>query len=136
MDLVCSMGVSSNKASEVVKIVLEKLAHVETDRLPSASFCKYMAYEARVVSYQHLRDALLVEEDITLGTDGTSKFGHKYSTAGVVLKVGTRLHLGLREQSSGSAQCTFETVQEMIQDIVGSEVVEVELGEKDIFFKN
>jgi len=136
MDLITTMGVSSTKASEVVKVVLQKLGRSKIGRLPSQSFCKYMVLEARQVSLQHLQSTLLSENNLTLCTDATSKFGHKYGTAGIFLKDGTRLHLGVREQASGSAQCTFDTVREMIHDVVSSGGEEVsDFCEKDIFSK-
>ena len=136
MDLITTMGVSSTKASEVVKVVLQRLGRSKIGRLPSQSFCKYMVLEARQVSLQHLQSTLLSENNLTLCTDATSKFGHKYGTAGIFLKDGTRLHLGVREQASGSAQCTFDTVREMIHDVVSSGGEEVsDFCEKDIFSK-
>ena len=46
------------------------------------------------------------------------------------------LHLGVTEQASGSAQCTFDTVREMTYDVVSSGGKEVsDFCEKYIFFK-
>lgn len=66
---------------------------------------------------QHLEDAL---NKLTLCTDATSKFGHKYGTSGTFLKDGTKFDLDLKEQESVSTQCTFDTVHAIVYDVVSS----------------
>ncbi|MBN3312970.1 SPIN4 protein, partial [Atractosteus spatula] len=137
MDLVANMGVSARKASQIVRLVLDKLVGIQVDRLPGESFCKYLVLEARQVSLQHLKEKLLQESNLTLATDGTTKYGHKYGTAGISFQDGSRMHLGLREQASGSAQCIFDTVREMVKDVVnsGSRDSDTTRSEKEIFCK-
>ena len=45
-DILC-MGLSTWNVEKVIKIVLEKLAGIECDRLPKSTFSKYMLIEAR-----------------------------------------------------------------------------------------
>lgn len=82
--------------------------------------CKNITLEARQVSLQQIQDRMMHENEVTLTTDGTSKLGHKYRTAGFCFKESSRLHLGLRQQASGSVQCTFDTIVEMVEDFVNS----------------
>uniref|UniRef100_W5MZG7 Uncharacterized protein n=1 Tax=Lepisosteus oculatus TaxID=7918 RepID=W5MZG7_LEPOC len=138
MDLVANMGVSCSKVSQVVRTVLEKLAGMKVDRLPKGSICKTMVLEARHVALQHVKETISKETDVTLCTDSTTKFGHKYSTAGIFLKDRTRLNIGLREQASGSAMDLFNVVKEMVQDIVRSPGVDIDKTdhlEKEVFVK-
>ena len=41
------MGLCTHNVEKVIKIVLEKLAGIECDRLPKSTFSKYMLIEAR-----------------------------------------------------------------------------------------
>lgn len=70
------------------------------------------------MSLQQIQDRMMHENEVTLTTDGTSKLGHKYGTAGFCFKDSSRLHLCLRQQASSSAQCTFDTIVELVQDVV------------------
>ena len=45
-DILC-MGLCTHNVEKVIKIVLEKLAGIECDRLPKSTFSKYMLIEAR-----------------------------------------------------------------------------------------
>lgn len=128
MELTSALGVSVNKATEVMDCVLKNMAGLYTERLPSVSTCKNVTLEARHVSLQQIQGRLMQEDNLTLTTDGTNKLGHKYGTAGICFSDGTRLHLGLREQASGSAQCTFDTIVEMVHDVINTVNVE---GDRD-----
>jgi len=128
MELTSVLGVSMKKATEVIDCVLKNMSGLETERLPSVSTCKNVTLEARHVSLQQIKSRLIEEDNLTLTTDGTSKLGHKFGTAGVCFSDGTRLHIGLREQASGSAQCTFDTIVEMVHDVVNTVHVEDDRG--------
>ncbi len=48
-------------------------------RLPKSSFAKYMFLEAWCPAMEHLKDEITKSDgNITVGTDGTSKFGHHF----------------------------------------------------------
>ena len=80
-DLLCIGGVSANKIEKVVHVVLNKIARLEVDRLPKATFAKYMALEVRGLAQYHIASELSGDcQNITLDSDGTSKLGRSYTT--------------------------------------------------------
>ena len=67
------MGLSTWNVQKVIKIVLEKLAGVECDRLPKSTFSKYMLIEAHGLAQLQIASELAdCEDDLVLQSDGTS----------------------------------------------------------------
>lgn len=56
---------------------------VNVERLPGETFAKYMLLEARSLALSHLKDSLLSHDNMTLGSDGTTKFGHHFGSCEV-----------------------------------------------------
>ena len=120
-DLLC-MGVSANMVSSVIRKVMEKLGDVDCERLPSATFSKYMLLKARGVSQLQVAHELLDKYEKgnhTLHTDGTSKKGYGYVTADVVKGDGKVLCCGVREIAAGDAETQMNVVVKVFKDCVG-----------------
>ena len=56
-----------------------KLCEVECDRLPQRTAINEMLIESRSLAHIQLADALTQSQHNTLHSDGTTKFGHKYT---------------------------------------------------------
>ena len=75
------MGVSTRNVERVIRLVLEKVAGIKVDRLPSECFARYMLVEARgLAQYQIAFELVDNCSDMTLHSDGTSKKGLSYLT--------------------------------------------------------
>ena len=99
----------------VIRSVL-KLAKIDCDRLLKHTVINNMLAEARALSHMQLVEALTESSNNTLHSDGTTKFGHKFSGY-QMSTVENSYTLGLRETSSGSASTMLGTLQEIIADI-------------------
>ncbi len=72
MELI-SMNVSLNKVNDVIKIVLNRLAKKDVDRLPSKALKSQMLIEAR-----HLAVVQIGHGGNTIHGDGTTKYHRHY----------------------------------------------------------
>ena len=122
-DIMTLVG-GANNVEKIVREVLEKIAGLEVDRLPKATFAKYMYWEARGLAQIQLAQELLssneqekVDENLTLHSDGTTKYGYFYGTFDVTTAAGESRILGLREMHEGSASTQLETLKEVLADI-------------------
>ena len=78
MDLL-SHNVGIKKVEPVIRAVLQ-LANVTCHHLPQPTAISDMLLEGRVLSQIQLVETLTARENLTLHSDGTTKFGHKYSS--------------------------------------------------------
>ncbi|CAC5425668.1 unnamed protein product [Mytilus coruscus] len=85
MELMC-MRVGAKSVPKIIKTVMEKITGMTPQRLPGSIFAKYMLLEARSVALVHLKEEIQASEgNITVGPDGTTKFGHHYCTISISL---------------------------------------------------
>ena len=75
---ILSHNVGINQVEPVIKAVL-RLANLECDKLPQHTAISEMLLESRTLSQIQLAETLTGSEYTTLHSDGTTKFGHKYS---------------------------------------------------------
>ena len=121
-DLLC-WGVGTENIQNVVRTVLEKLAGLECERLPKATFARYMYLEARQLAQIQVAEKLLDGWELgnrTLHCDGTSKHGHHYATFDVTLDDGNVMVAGLRDMACGDAESQLELLKEVLSDIASS----------------
>ena len=71
-------NIGIKKVEPVIRAVLN-LANVTCSQLPQHTAISDMLLEARALSQIQLAEALTVTENNTLHSDGTTKFGQKYS---------------------------------------------------------
>ena len=126
VDILC-MGLSTRNVEKVIKIVLEKvikivlekLAGIECDRLPKATFSKYMLIEACGLAQLHIASELVncEDDDLVLQSDGTSKKGHSYTTFDATNNEGQFFVLGMQEVGAGDAQTQLDLLKEIMGDI-------------------
>ena len=96
-DLLC-WGVGTKNIQNVVRTVLEKLAGLECERLPKATFARSIYLEARQLAQIQVAEKLVDGWELgnrTLHSDGTSKHGYHYATFDVTLDDGNVMVAGL-----------------------------------------
>ena len=75
-----------------------------------------MLAKMKGITYYRLAEMLSKEENLTLHSDGTTKFGeHCYSFQ--ISTPTTSYSLGLAEMSTGSASHVLETFQQVLSDV-------------------
>ena len=75
-----SMNVATNQVEPVIRSVLQNIATIEVSALPKASSLSGILAEMKCLAYQQISDELDHQENITLHSDGTSKFGEHYGS--------------------------------------------------------
>ena len=112
-------GVGANNVEKIVREVLEKIGGLKVGRLPKPTFAKYMYLEARGLAQMQLIDELVNKEEknLTLYSDGTTKYGFSYGTYDISTASGESRILGLREMHEGTASTQLETMKEVLSDI-------------------
>ena len=79
-DILCK-GLSTRNVEKVIKIVLQKFAGIECDRLQNATFSKHMLIEVRGLAQLQIASevANCEDDDLRIQSDGKSKKGHSYT---------------------------------------------------------
>lgn len=116
------MNVPMRKIDDVIKIVLNKLAQQDIDRLPSNWLKSQLLLEARGLADIQLAEALLEEELMPntghcLHGDGTTKFHKHYQDFEISLSSGKTMTLGLVDQAGGDTETTFESFMYRIKEL-------------------
>ena len=116
LDLMC-LRVGSRNVERIVRLVLQKMTGKDVGRLPGPSFAKYMLLEARSLAYQHLRDELEGEPgELTVGLDGTTKFGHHYGSAALSFQNRQTMVMGLRDMATGDSAAYLNILKDLLQE--------------------
>ena len=115
------LRVGSRNVEQIVRLVLKKMAGLEVERLPGTSFAKYMLMEARSLAYQHLRDKVdSTPGHLTIGWDGTSKYGHHYGSAALSFQDKPTMVMGMRDMATGDAEAYLELVKDLVEGAAAS----------------
>ena len=90
-------NVGIKKVEPVIRAVLQ-LANMTCPHLPQHTAISDMLLEARALSQIQLAETLMVTENNTLHSDGTTKFGQKYSSYQIAtndkaLTLGVQVHV-------------------------------------------
>ena len=111
-----SMNVATYQVEPVIRSVLQNIATIEVSALPKASSLSGMLVEMKCLAYQQISDELDHQENITLHSDGTSKFGEHYGSYRLSTEKSV-YSLGLCEMLTGSAELTLHTFKQIINDL-------------------
>eukprot|EP00117_Sycon_ciliatum_P036187 scpid41604/ scgid27282/ len=110
-----SRNVGINNVEPVIRSVAS-LCGRSLGRLPKPSTLAEMYIEGASLAQSQLCEVLSSSENVTLHSDGTTKFGQKYLSFQV--GVGDDMYsLGMREVFSGSAQATLDKYVQIVDDI-------------------
>ena len=111
------MGVSASKCEAIVRCVIEGMGK-KVDRLPKEFCAERMAFECRALAWMQLSECL-ESENVTLMTDGTTKYGKHYESLDVRTAAGECLTLGVRDVASGDAESLLNVLREILNDVAG-----------------
>lgn len=111
-----SLNVSASNCSKVISSVL-KLVNKKVEKLPSSTTILNMNVERLILSQQQINEKLPDEDNVTIYTDETTKFGTKYSGYHVSDNRGQMYVLGMRQILTKSGQDTLSVFEEILQDI-------------------
>ena len=118
-----SMNVGVKNVDPIIRTVLSNIAGITVDRLPKYMTNVEMLPEMKALAYKQIAEKLQVSQQLTLHSDGTSKFGQHYGSF-QVSTTQSSYSLGLSEMLCGSAQCTLDTLKLILSeiDVVAGEV--------------
>ena len=111
-----SLNVGIKQVEPVIKSVLQNIAALDVDILPAPSTLANMLAEMKGLACQQLSEVLSQEENLTLHSDGTSKYGMHY--VGFQMSTESSAYsLGLLKMVTGSASRTLATFKQILSDI-------------------
>lgn len=122
-----SMNVGVSNVEKIVRLVLEKMAHVKVDRLPKKTFAEMMLVEAKLLSQIQVADAMLDSSFNTIHMDGTKRSGQEFGG----LQVGTdsgQYTVGVSELVTGDTESFLKLIKDQLRDI--SQLVDGENADK------
>ena len=111
-----SMNVATTQVEPVIRSVLLNVAGIEVGALPKSSTLSNVLTEMKCLAYEQLSDELITENNITLHSDGTSKFGQHFGSYQLSTE-SSMYSLGLCEMLTGSAEVTLHTFRQIIDDL-------------------
>ena len=100
----------------VIRSVLKNIASFEVDALPKPSTLSGMLAEMKCIAYQQISDELSQHDNLTLHSDGTSKFGEHYGSYQISTE-SSAYSLGLCDMLTGSADLTLLTLRQILGDL-------------------
>ena len=75
-----SMNVGVKNVDPIIRTVLSSIAGITVDRLPKYTTIVEMLPEMKALAYKQIAEKLQVSQQLTLHSDGTSKFGQHYGS--------------------------------------------------------
>ena len=98
-----AMNVATNQVEPVIRSVLLNIASVEVGELPKSSALSGMLVEMKCLAYDQISEEMSSQDNVTLHSDGTSKFGKHYGSYQISTEHSS-YSLGLCEMLTGSAE--------------------------------
>ena len=111
-----AMNVATNQVEPVIRSVLLNIASVEVGELPKSSTLCGMLVEMKSIAYDQISEQISSQDNVTLHSDGTSKFGEHYGSYQISTE-DSSYSLGLCEMLTGSAELTLHTFKQIIGDL-------------------
>ena len=111
-----AMNVATNQVEPVIPSVLLNIASIEVGELPKSSTLSGMLVEMKCLAYDQISEEMDTQDNITLHSDGTSKFGEHYVSYQLSTEHSS-YSLGLCEMLTGSAELTLHTFKQIVSDL-------------------
>ena len=111
-----SLNVGVLNIEPVIHSVLKHIADFGVKELPQKATLTRMLAEMKGITYNQLTEELGKEENLTIHSDGTSKFGEHYHSFQISTPT-TSYSLGLAEMLTGSTTHVLETFQQILHDV-------------------
>ncbi|KAI8509787.1 hypothetical protein Bbelb_122150 [Branchiostoma belcheri] len=114
--MLLSMDTGLNNVEWIIRTVLQKLGGLKCGRLPKYSTAQTMFAEARRLSQMHVADVVSKSDNITVGTDGTTKKHDKFGSVSFFTQQG-QLVAGVTEQLSGKTEHQVDMFKKIMHDL-------------------
>ena len=115
----CLVGI--RQVEPVIRSVLKNVAGYEVDDLLKTGTLVRMYSELKGLAYQQVAEELSKITDLTLHSDGTSKFGQHYGSFQISARSAeeaiSAYSIGLSEMVTGSAEKTLDVLKQILDDI-------------------
>ena len=111
-----SLNVGIKNVEPVIRSVLKHIVSFEIKELPHPTTLTRMYSEMKGLACQHLNEELQKGDNLTLHSDGTSKYGQHFYSFQLSTPDST-YSLGLTEMLSGSATQVLSTFQQILYDL-------------------
>ena len=111
-----SLNVGVLNVEPIIRSVLQHCAGFSIKELPQKATLVRILAEMKGITYYQMAEMLSKEENLTLHSDGTTKFGEHYYSFQISTPT-TSYSLGLAEMSTGSASHVLETFQQVLSDV-------------------
>ena len=116
-----SMNVGVNNVDPIIRCVLNHVAGISVDELPHKGTLVRMFAEMKAISCQQIAEECGSCDNLTLHSDGTSKFGQHYFSFQLT-SCNSTYSLGLSEMLTGSTTqvlCTFKQILSDFELVAG-----------------
>ena len=111
------INVITNQVEPVIRSVLLNIASIEVDKIPkSSALSGAYAGGVKCLAYDHISEEMSSQDNVTLYSDGTSKFGEHYGSYQISTEHNS-YSLGLCEMLTGSAELILYTFKQIISDL-------------------
>ena len=105
-----SLNVGIRQVEPIIRSALKNIAGFEVDKLPQPGTLVRMYGEMKGLVCQQVAEVLNEQDNLTLHSDGASKFGQHYGSFQISVE-GSAYTLGLSEMLTGSAEKTLDTLK-------------------------
>ena len=110
-----SLNVGLLNVRPVIECVLEMVG-MHIDELPSTGALSNMLIELKRITSLHAAKELLASDNLTVHSDGTSKFGDKFGSFQLATE-SKAFSMGVVDMKCGTAAHTLEKLQEILADV-------------------
>ena len=110
------MNVGIKNVEPVIRSVLKHIASIEVKALPQSTSLVRMFTEMKGLACQQLAEDLAKQDNLTLHSDGTSKYGQHYYSFQVSTS-DSAYSLGMAEMLTGSTNQVLHTFVQILSDI-------------------
>ena len=111
-----SLNVGILNVEPIIRSVLKHIAGFSIKELPQKATLVRMLAEMKGITYCQLAEVLAKDENLTLHSDGTTKFGEHYYSFQISTST-TSYSLGLAEMSTGSTSNVLDTFKRVLCDV-------------------
>ena len=111
-----ALNVGIRNVEPVIRSVLKHMVSIEVKELPQSTSLVRMFAEMKGLACQQLAEELGKQENLTLHSDGTSKYGQHYYSFQVSTQ-DSAYSLGMAEMLTGSTKQVLHTFKQILSDI-------------------
>ena len=111
-----AMNVGIKNVDSVIRCVLKHIVSIEVKELPHSTSLVRMFAEMKGLAYQQLAEELSEQDNLTLHSDGTSKYEQHYYSFHVSTQ-DSAYSLGMAEMFTGSTTQVLHTFKQILSDV-------------------